>query len=120
MRVRRAYETIKSEVARNMKRFPEDFMFRLTKEEAKRRTRWTAISALCVHTEHGVAHAVECVEQRTSDRSEPLHHSHLHQTETNARNKRRTQTSVRSRHQKTLCARQILQGLVLFIGLTLK
>ena len=60
---------LNEQVTRNRKRFPKDFMFRLTEEEAKSfeiaicdlkdGTRWPTISALCVHRTRR-SNAVEC------------------------------------------------------------
>ena len=61
-------------VNRNLQRFPLDFMFQLTPEEAdilrcqigtsKQRPRWTALFALCFHRA-GRGDAFKCAEQRT-------------------------------------------------------
>ena len=93
-------------VARNKKRFPGDFMFRLNKKEAeslrsqnaisnpdlrsqfgdlKFSTRRPAISSVCVHRT-GCGHAVERAEQRTSDRSQHRHRASFCRQPATARN----------------------------------
>ena len=104
---------LNQQVTRNKKRFPEDFMFRLTKEEAESLRSQFATSNLRLQfatssAGHGGGDPMLSSVLNRNKQSKSTSNHRLYASETDARNERRTQSNSR-RHQKTLHARQIFR-----------